>query len=261
VAGSPATWLQRVAIAQHGSPGSIVIGETAAVLHGLDGFADVDTIQLAVRRNGTNRHADRCMSTRASYPPNDVVEINGLLCSGLARTLCDLAGLCPERYERAADDFQRRGTSLVWLRRTAERLRAKGRSGPGLVLADLERRHGARVRDSWFEQMVEVLCQSPGTPAVKRQYNVVDQRGRLVARVDLAFPELRLAIEAHSRRFHTGPRQEALDEGRDRALAEVGWLTVYIGWTETTVSPGSVAHQIQRIVAQRAADLGHRIAS
>ncbi len=83
-----------------------------------------------------------------------------------------------------------------------------------------------------------------------------DGAGRFIARFDLAIPSVRLGIEAHSRSHHTGPKSEASDERRDRRAAEQGYEIVYLGYAETTQTPGEVREQIERIVARRANDLG-----
>jgi very-short-patch-repair endonuclease len=125
-----------------------------------------------------------------------------------------------------------------------------------VVLADVQRRReGGRVRDSWFEALVERLVRSAKVPEVVRQYEIVDAQGRFVARVDLAIPSLRIAIEAHSRRFHTGPAREARDEHRDHAITGQGWVTMYLGWADTTRSPAAVIRRVEQLVAVRTSRL------
>ncbi len=144
--GSPPTWRQQLMIAtltRDGLP--LAVGKSAARLHGLDGCR-FDALQIAVPR-GARRLADvEVFQTLVSYAPMDVVTIDGIRCSGLARTVVDLAWLDPGRYVRAVDDFERRGCSLSWLEQTARRLRARGREGSGLVAADLAQRAGGGQR-------------------------------------------------------------------------------------------------------------------
>jgi hypothetical protein len=96
---------------------------------------------------------------------------------------------------------------------------------------------------------------SPRIPPVVRQFAIHDDAGVFVARPDLAIPSLKIAIEAHSRKFHTGPAMEAFDERRDNRLTEIGWLTSYVGWADTS-TPATVCRSIERTVATRARDLG-----
>ena len=259
VAGSPPTWEQRAMVATlAGGDRNVLIGTTAARVHQLDGFAGDEELHIAVASGcRPARLAATCSQTLSTYAAADVTTVSGLRVSGLARTLCDLAQFHPDAYERAADDYQRRGASLAWLSQTAQRLQQRGRPGPAVVLADVARRRdGGRVRDSWFEALVERCVRSPHIPPVVPQFVVRDAAGRFVARVDLAIPSLRLAIEAHSRSFHTGPRRETSDQHRDNMLAIEGWQVTYVGWMEATRTPTQLCAMIERLVARRLTDLG-----
>ena len=264
VAGMPSTHAQRVYVATlAGGPDAIAIGTTAAWCHRLDGLERCPDISVAVPRGGRILLPDiRTRQVRERYGPFDITEVDGIPCSTLARTVCDLAWCARPLYERAADDFQRRGHSLLWLQQTADRIPRRRGDGLDLVAADIDRRlHGGRVRDTWFEELVERCIRSPRLPPLVRQHAVHRPDGTFVARVDLAFPSLRLAIEAHSRQFHTGPRREAFDQRRDNLLAEVGWDTRYVGWADATSTPKQVCRLIERIALRRASDLGLTIAS
>jgi very-short-patch-repair endonuclease len=96
-----------------------------------------------------------------------------------------------------------------------------------------EAEHGGVVPDAWFERLLERCVRSPQLPALHRQHVVRDGIGRFVARLDAAMPDIRLGLEAHSRRFHMGSRAEASDEGRDLRLAALGWEVLYVGWQRT----------------------------
>ena len=256
---APQTWEQHLIIAAMATrvPG-LAIATAASRLHQLDGFDDVARLHVAMERGTRHPRPDVHVSwTLATYAPGDIATVAGIQCAGLARTLCDLAQYEPDRYLRAADDFQRRGASLAWLEQTALRLQRHGRPGPSRVLADVQlRRTGGRVTDSWFERLMEDCLVSRRLPGLVRQVSVYDEDGRFVARVDGAIPQLRLAFEANSRQFHTGPRPEAFDQRRDNLLAAQGWETRYLGWSDTTRSRAATVGLVERIVARRTDDLG-----
>ena len=118
----------------------------------------------------------------------------------------------PDRVRQALDDARRRGASLKWLNDTARRLHRPGQRGTGVILALLEEAAvEGRAPDSWFERLVERCLACPDLPPLVRQHVVRDERGRFVARIDVAMPSIKLGIEAHSRAFHTGA-----DEGAGR---------------------------------------------
>ena len=260
VVGAPRTCKQRLYVATlTGRTPGIACGSSAARLYKFDGF-ETDRRLSVAKTVGTRVRLEQVTvsQTLASYPPDDIVEVDGIGTSGLARTVCDLyAMLGALPGERGLDDFQRRGLSMPWLARTAQRVQdSKGR-GMTRLLSELElRRDPIPVRGSWFEKLVEQCLGSPRIPGLERQHTIRDSSGRFVARVDLAVPLVRLGIEAHSKRFHTGSRQELLDQRRDNAVALQGWELAYVGYDDANSSPRSVRVYIERLVQRRDLDLG-----
>lgn len=211
-----------------GGPGVVASHRAAAALHGLDGcepgMLELSSVGRRLRLRGVIAHRV------ASLPRSDRHTVDGVPCTGVARTLADLGSIVSDdAVQRAFDDARRRGTSLVWLRRTATRLHRPGQHGTRVLLDLLDAVSGP-PRGSWFEQLVERCLLSPRLPAIERQWTVRDARGRFVARLDLAMPAIRLGVEAHSRRFHFGAAAEAADERRDLKLAALGWEVLYVGW-------------------------------
>lgn len=260
VASAPETWHQRVAIATLFRGGLPTASHpTAARLHRVDGFDTDERVAVTVLRGhrvnvpGVERHL-----VIHAISEDDVVEIDGIRCTSLARTLVDLAGTEPaDVLERAFDDFERRGFSLTWIEQTAQRVHRPGQRGTKIALAEVKRRRTrGRVRGSWFQKLVRECLTSPLIPGLEEEYEIRDGDGSVVARVDLAVPLVRLGIEAHSRKHHTGPVVEAYDEHRDNRVAEQGWDIRYLGYADTSQTPRQVRRFIERTVARRAKDLG-----
>jgi very-short-patch-repair endonuclease len=207
---------------------------TAAALHGLDGCVP-GPIEVSVVRPRRLRLSDVTVHQVADLDQRDVLRVRGIPCTGLARTLCDLGSVvAPDAVERAFDDARRRGVSLRWLEITATRLHGPGQRGTGVLLRVLaDARRAPTVRGSWFEKLVEDCLQSSELPPLVRQHEVHDDDGRLVGILDLAFPSIRLGVEAHSRQFHFGRAAEHRDEDRDHRLASCGWEMLYVGWQGT----------------------------
>ena len=72
--------------------------------------------------------------------------------------------------------------------------------------------------------------------------------------MDVAFPTVKLGLEAHSREFHFGPQQSEHDEDRDLSAAACGWELLYLGWYATQ-RPAQVVQRIAEVVAARRAVL------
>ena len=229
----PRSWAQDLdAALLAAGPGVVASHRAAAALHRLDGcdegWLELSVLLRRVRLEGAVVHRVGALAR------SDRVVIDGIATTGLARTLADLGSVAPRLVERALDDARRRGTSLQWLRRTAVRLHRPGQSGTSVLLDLLAAVDPAvQPRGSWFERLVERCLTSPTLPPLERQWTVRDASGRFVARLDLAFPSIRLGVEAHSRAFHFGAHAEAADERRDLRLAALGWEVLYAGWHDT----------------------------
>jgi hypothetical protein len=254
---APVTPEQHLFITTHACGGGFVAAfESAAWLHRLDGFDRPPPPEVLGPRGRRIRGIDGLVQHYGAVPAEDVVVIDGIRCTGLARTLCDIASkLGPSRCLRALDDFERRGGSLRWLEVTAERLSRPGQAGTGVVKRLLAERTGV-APDSWFERLVERCLAIAGLPPWTRQHHVYDEQGRLVGRLDLACVPLRLGVEAHSKRFHFGAGPGVDDQGRDDDLAAEGWDVRYVGWHAATRTPEHVAGTIAKVARRRAADLG-----
>ena len=76
------------------------------------------------------------------------------------------------------------------------------------------------------ESVLRVVLRCAGLAPVP-QYVVRDAEGRFVARVDLAFPDVRIAVE-YDGAWHGRPGELARDRRRHNALVAAGWTVVHI---------------------------------
>lgn len=227
---APATWRQRCAVVSLAADGALS-HVTAARLHGLDGCRSED-VHVSVVAPRQPRRLPGTIHRVADLGPSDVVRVDGLRCTSIARTLCDLGAVVHDDVvEQALDDALRRGVSLRWVESTLERLHRPGPSGTGALVRVLERPdRSGRLPDSRFERLVQRTVRGLGLPEPDRQVQVRDGSGTLVAVVDLGWPSIRLGIEAHSDRWHSGARRGRADQRRDNRLAALGWELLYASW-------------------------------
>jgi hypothetical protein len=258
IAGSSPRWHQRLIAATLAQGGHAVASHrSAARLHRLDGFGEGEVIEVSVTADHRWRGTGEVVAHHvATLDRADVVTIDGIRCTGLARTLADLGAVVDSlAVRRALTDARRRGTSLSWIQLTAERLRRPGRSGTSVLLEQLARiPFDGRVPDSWFEELLTLCLDDPEIPPIVLQCPIRDERGRIVARTDIGIPSVRLGLEAHSRRFHFGPDAEPLDEQRDLAAGVCGWDLQYLGWYATQ-RPKEVLAVVKRLIVARRRDL------
>jgi len=254
VAGSPDTWHQRLSIATAVGNQTVVAGYRAgAALHRFDGHPPgvlevVSHVRRSIDLPGLVVHVSELF--------DDVVEIDGIRCTSIARTLADLGSVEPfERVELAFNHAWRTGVSLAWLRSEAERLHRPGQRGTGVLLRLLDAvPERARPLESPLEARVEQLLMRAGVVGLERQFEVRDPAGRFVARVDFAVPSLRIAFEAHSLQHHVGVSAARRDAARDTALRKVEWIAEYITAADVRDAPAT-QRRIQQLVRARTAEI------
>jgi very-short-patch-repair endonuclease len=203
-----------------GGEGAALSHVAAAVHHSLLRW-ELDEIDVMVRRSGErDREGIRFHRPRV-LGLDDVVEVDGILCTTAARTLVDLAGVVkPWHLERAIQRAEflglldlkdvaavlariRRPRGVRHLRRL---LTADGLAGAALE-SDLERRYAALICDPRVETPREQVTFRLG-PSWR-------------IRVDFHWPRHGLIVEVDGP-HHSLPIFAAADARRDARLAEMG---------------------------------------
>lgn len=171
-----------------------------------------------------------------------------------ARTLIDLAGcLSEESLEVAMGDALRRG--LVSDERLKGRLEdLAGRRGVGNLRGILRARDGAGgALDSRFEVKLRRLIRKSRLPQPIGQFWILHEGTRY--RIDFAYPEQKLAIEADSFAHHSGRQAFESDRERLSGLAALGWRVLLVTWRQLTQDPDRVIARIARVLGHPKPDL------
>ena len=141
-----------------------------------------------------------------------------------ARTLIDIADRPLATVEDCVDEFLCRGAlSIGHLTRRARALTAPGRAGPAHILKVLEAWAQDEERSTKRELRVVRDILAAGLPRPIRQYEVRTPSGKLIARIDDAFPDALIGIEFQSFRWHATRRAFERDQARTATLVEMGW--------------------------------------
>ncbi|MEV7619733.1 DUF559 domain-containing protein [Microbacterium sp. NPDC089321] len=99
------------------------------------------------------------------------------------------------------------------------------------------------------ESETRVLLLAAGLPEPRVQYRELDG-GRLVARIDLAYPECKVAIEYEGDGHRTEREQWRRDIQRQRELEDRGWMVIRL--TQADLGhPDAVVDRIRRAIASR----------
>jgi very-short-patch-repair endonuclease len=229
VAGANTTWWTHARASAAWSNGALSHLSAAFALGLIESPpAEIDVVAATIRRApaGTPLH---CHHSRLVSPPH-VITVRGIPVTAAARTLLDIAPLVSEDVlEGALEDALRRGfvsmARLEWQLRTEGR---KGRAGTA-ALRKLLRARGPQhtTTESILETKLARWFRSTRLPPPVRQHRVV-AGGRFIARIDFAYPDARIAIEAKSYRWHSGRRDWLRDEDRHRDLKDLGWQVIYV---------------------------------
>lgn len=178
---------------------------------------------LAEDAHDVRRPGYRCR--RRHLTPQDVTTRHGFTVTTPARTFIDTAqGLGLPRLVAVGDDFLARG--LMSDEAVAEVLnRSVGQRGVRRA------RQAASLLDpraeSPRESMARTLLIEGGYPCPVPQFEVRDPSGRFIARVDLAYVDLKIAFE-YDGEHHLSRDRQAKDAWRRSDLSAEGWLIVTV---------------------------------
>ena len=206
LAGVTVTWKQRaLAACLIAGPGAVVSHRSAAVLFGVSGFRP-GPLEITVPPGRGNRNP------LAKVHRAEVAGVtkDGIPVTKPARMIADLARtVSDELLEEAVDDVLCRRLVRLDQLGGGPRLRRvlDGWNGDGALPGSLAEM--ALVRD----------LTARGLPPPVRQHWIAAAH----ARVDLAYPDDRIALELDSFRWHAGNRPFQTDRARGNRIVAAGW--------------------------------------
>lgn len=201
-------------------------GRSAAWLYGADDVARPgEPVEVLIdEANRFGPMAGVRIHTERRIPAGHVVTVNGQVLTSPARTAWDLAAEVADPVEAVVvlDGLLRAGIlrpgHLPLLRAPLRRTGCR-RVPAAAELADAR-------SESPQETRLRVRLIRAGLPPPVPQH-VVRAGGRFVARVDLAYPEVKLAIE-YDGQWHAEPIQLGKDRRRLNALQAAGWRVIHV---------------------------------
>jgi very-short-patch-repair endonuclease len=233
-------------------------GWTAARLHRLRKMP-AQPIHLTLP-TGRGKHLPRWVEVhRSRWFDLDVDSCRGPDGMTVATPLRTLFGLAASfnqfRFERAAEDAWHLG--LVTPHEAAiylESNRCRGKDGVMTMERWLDRSlHREQPAQSDLERTLLEELDRLGLPEPVRQHPVTLPTGETI-HLDIAWPELLLAVEPGDAWWHGGDLGQRRDQARDRACNELGWLVVRFDET-MRLDMRAAAQQVARIVRRRRLEL------
>jgi very-short-patch-repair endonuclease len=231
--------------------GGVLAGYSAAELLGRGCALHRVPAEVSVPRDVRGR--PDLLVRRGTVPGSEVVSAGGCLVTCPLRTAWDLARRKPLVDAVVAVDALARRRSPSdpgfdpsdLLAYRAATPGARSCRGLDRVVALTDRR-----AESVLETRLRLNLVLGGLPAPEVQYRVHDDCGFVLARVDLAYPGARLAIEYDGDNHFTAPRSRA-DRRRDLTLADLGWHTMRLTYDDVDGDPPATRHRVATLLRVR----------
>jgi hypothetical protein len=205
---------------------SVVCGPTAAWLHGCTAI-EASRTHVLVPYGHCLRSRPGLSVHNGPLPPDDIVEIDGLPVLAVERVVSDLLCTASPRNALAVADQalaaqpqDRREAFRARLERRVRDRRDPRGTRRGIQLIGLATGRAESPPESWL--LLEVI--DLGFPRPEVNWSVRSPVGIELYRLDLAWPDQRIALEYDGYAVHAG--REAQDACRAADLRRRGWIVI-----------------------------------
>ena len=240
-------WCEAVALRL--PPGAVLAGRSAAWLFGVEVLSRDAPVTVLLPPAARLRPHPRLRLVRSPLPERDRTLVGGLPVTTPLRTAFDLG-----RQGSLAEGL---GAVVALLRGgavTLPALRASAAARPGWPGAPLLREVLALAEplsESPMETRLRLLLLDAGLGPLTAQHEV-RAGGRFVARVDLAWPALRIAVE-YDGDHHRERAHFRRDVARLNALRAAGWLVLRFTADDVLRRPDATVALVRQALAERRA--------
>ncbi|MCS5716680.1 hypothetical protein N1027_00845 [Herbiconiux sp. CPCC 205763] len=231
-------------------PGAAISHASAAALHRLPVPSRVRSERIhalvppphrAIRMRGVIGH-------ECPLGADELTDVGGIPVTSVVRTWLDLAG------ELTASELVATGDHIIH-----HELPLASRAQLAQAVGTRTSRRGIRAlrralellddrAESPRESLLRVLLIEAGFPPPRTQVEVFTAHGHFVARVDLAYPERRIAIEYEGDHHRTDKAQWRKDIIRMRRLHALGWTVIRVTQADL-VAPAALLRELRSLVA------------
>ena len=244
VTGSPPTF-EQATMAACLATGGVASHRCAAALWALRG-CETGLVEISVVGRRRPELPGVVAHTTGQLEAVDVTKRGSIPVTTPARTLLDLGAVAPVDVVEAAieDALHRQLVSYSWLDRSLERTGESGRDGAGVLRSVLATRaSGQAPTESPLEDALVRLLRRAGLPNPVRQHWITVP-GRAPVRLDLAYPEERLAIEVQGMAWHIGRADFQRDCEKRNLLASAEWRLLEFTAEDIRGAPGQTVDAV-----------------
>lgn len=206
---------------------AVICGPTAAMLHGCTALSPADTHVLVPYSRNPKKRPGLAVH-HGSFYRDQIVVLDGLRVLSFPQAIADLLCLATPADALAVGDEALRMAEAQcadFRKVVADRIRARPdpRGGVrGTFLWQLASPRAESPPESW----TRLLLIEQGFPLPEVNFSLLSPAGQELFRLDLAWPQLRIAVEYDGHAFHKG--REEHDEARDEDLRRRGWIVVHL---------------------------------
>ena len=223
----------------------VLAGRSAAALHGAKWVGDNAPAELMY----ANRRPPKGIHTWADYVADDeIVSVAGMRVTTVARTALDLARRHP--IDDAVEEIDALLNATRMKAADVELLAERHQGDKGIrnarVTLDLVDPGAESPRETWLR----LLIIRAGYPRPETQIRVRDEFGQVVARVDMGWSDVKIAVEYDGDHHWTDRRRLASDIRRTELLKELGWIVIRVTAEDT---PETIRRRIAAAWARRCA--------
>lgn len=225
VAGTPETWRGRL-LAACLATGGVASHRSAGVMLGVPGIGAGRPEVSTARTHHSHRRDLRVHQSR-DLDDARVRTIDAIPVTAGDRLAVDLGAVLPEpRVEAIIQELVRlRETTWDEVAVAVMRHSRRGRDGVGVARRIVERRMDGMVGDSPLESLMLAAIFDAGLPSPELQVEVADEEG-FVARVDAAWPDRGVIVEADGKAFHLTEAAFEADRVKRNRLRAAGWIVL-----------------------------------
>ena len=239
---------------------AVLCGRTAALLRGLP-VEDDGSIHVGLPADATRPDRRPGLCPHRDTPTVDVVPWGGRRLVGIPEMFLGVAKECPQGREGLVQVVVLGDALLRHRWCAAEDIEAHlwhcdGR--PGVVLARKARPLLRPRVDSPMETRTRLVLVLGGLPCPETGLEVYDEWGEWIGRPDLAYPELRVALQYEGDDHRTNRRRWREDVRRDEVLQEHGWYVMRIVADDVFVHPQALVRRVRSRMERQRELLGHR---
>ncbi|MFZ0014592.1 MAG: type IV toxin-antitoxin system AbiEi family antitoxin domain-containing protein [Acidimicrobiia bacterium] len=229
----------------------VVSHESAATMHHFEPRAK-SRPTITVSHRSTHSFAGVVVHQSTDLLESHVMTVDGMRVTTAARTLVDLARYVGRRrLERLVEHALVSGkVDIEELADLVTALSRKGKKGLRQLRDVVDQLQGSAVADSELERQLFQMIDRAGLPRPNKQFHAPWLQARN-GRVDFAYLDERIVVEADSRRWHLSFDAFETDRARDNAAQLAGWMVLRFTWRMMRDDQSGVIDMIRRALADR----------